>query len=247
MLVADNVSQGYNHKIVLKDINFTVGPGITGLLGANGAGKTTLLETLATVRPPICGQVLVDGKVIATAKNARMARRRIGYLPQEYGIDPSMTVGQFVEYGAWVRGVPREGRREEALQAIDRVDLSNSMSKRMGSLSGGMKQRAAIAWAIVGRPPLVILDEPTVGLDPSQRLQFRRLLADMEDTTIVLSTHLTEDIDAVCDRVIVLNGGTIGFDGDVATLKKLDDGQSPGDTTLERAYMSLLFESEPKR
>jgi ABC-2 type transport system ATP-binding protein len=117
----------------------------------------------------------------------------------------------------------------------------------MGRLSGGMRQRAAIAWAIVGRPRIVILDEPTVGLDPQQRLRFREIVVGLTGTTVILSTHLIDDVDAICDRVVVMNGGEIRFSGPTEKLRALDDPTMPGHTSLERAYMHLLPEEERDR
>lgn len=240
MLEARGISQGYGRATTIQALDLSFTAGVTALLGPNGAGKTTLLETLATVRPPRAGHLLVDGVDIVSEKDARRARRQIGYLPQRFGFDPSMRLRDFVTYGAWVRGVaPRDWRRhvDDALQY---VGLSDAQGTKMGRLSGGTRQRAAIAWAIVGRPSNVILDEPTVGLDPQQRLRFRELIRGLAGTTVLLSTHLTDDVDAICDHTVVLSAGACVFDGPTAALRARDDGTRLGHTPLERAYVRTI-------
>lgn len=239
MLVAEGISQGYGRKTVLDGVSIELRTGTTALLGPNGAGKSTLLRTLATVQPHRSGRLVIDGRDIRSEGLARKARRALGYLPQDFGYDPAMRVVDFVHYGAWTRGVPRERRIEDARDALDYVGLADRACEKMGRLSGGMRQRAGIAWAIVGRPPVVLLDEPTVGLDPEQRLHFRDLLRGLSDTAVLLSTHLTDDVDAVCERVGVMSAGSIVFTGTTAELNALDDG-GRGNSSIERAYMALL-------
>ncbi|WP_437109629.1 ATP-binding cassette domain-containing protein [Streptomyces sp. enrichment culture] len=239
-----NLCQGYPGRVVLEDLDLELRPGVTGLLGPNGAGKSTLMRTLATVQPPLRGRIALDGVTIDGEKTARHIRRRIGYLPQRFGWDPGMRVRDFVEYGAWMREVPGKHRPRAVERALSQVDLVNRKNERMSRLSGGMRQRAGIAWAIVGDPGLVILDEPTVGLDPRQRLQFRRILAGLSDTTVLLSTHLIDDVAAACDNVVVLHSGQVLFDGKVAEMADRAGDGSAGHTPLERAYMELLPEGE---
>lgn len=239
-----NLCQGYRGRTVLHDVDVTFTPGVTALLGPNGAGKTTLLRTLATVLPPLDGTLVLDGVVVGGERAARQVRRDIGYLPQRFGWDPGMRVGEFVEYAAWLREVPEAERARAVEAALDHVDLSGRRRDRMARLSGGMRQRAGIAWAIVGTPSLVILDEPTVGLDPRQRLQFRRIVSELSGATVVLSTHLIDDVAAICDRVVVLHDGRVRFLGEVAEMAARAREDLPGDSPLERAYMELLPESE---
>ncbi|MER6775252.1 ATP-binding cassette domain-containing protein [Streptomyces bacillaris] len=239
-----DLRQGYPGRVVLKDFNLALRPGVTGLLGPNGAGKSTLMRTLATVQPPLRGRVALDGVAIEGEKSARHIRRRIGYLPQRFGWDPGMRVRDFVEYGAWMRQVPGQQRTRAVERALSQVDLADRKQERMSRLSGGMRQRAGIAWAIVGDPDLVILDEPTVGLDPRQRLQFRQILAQLTDTTVLLSTHLIDDVAAACDRVVVLHSGRVLFAGDVTEMADRAGDGTAGHTPLERAYMELLPDGE---
>lgn len=234
------VCQAYRGTKVLHEIDVVLGPGITGLVGPNGAGKTTFLRTAATVMPPQTGQLVADGRVLSTEKSIRGLRRSIGYLPQDFGFDPGMTVVDFVRYAAWIRGVPADTWPAAVGRAIELVDLVDRQRTKLKRLSGGMLQRAGIAWAIVGEPSLVILDEPTVGLDPRQRLQFRHLISSLSGATVLLSTHLIDDIAATCDRVAVLHGGRLRFDGTVEELESQGRPTAPGNSNLERAYMTLL-------
>ncbi|MGK5444853.1 ABC transporter ATP-binding protein [Micromonospora sp. URMC 105] len=247
MLVGKQLSQGYGRHTVFRGLDIDVRPGVTGLLGPNGAGKTTLLRTLATVQPPRDGRLTIDGREVRSEAEARTARRQIGFLPQRFGFEPGMRVRDFVRYGAWLRGLPPDGWAPAATTALGHVGLTDEAAKKMGRLSGGMRQRAAIAWAIVGQPRVVLLDEPTVGLDPQQRLRFRDIIAGLTDTTVLLSTHLIDDVDAICDRVVVMHAGEIRFAGPTDELKALDDSSMPGHTPLERAYMSLLPVEERDR
>lgn len=245
-VVLDALAQGYGRTTVIDRISTTLRPGVTALLGPNGAGKTSLLRTLATIMPPRNGVIRIDDVAVTNERSARHVRDRIGYLPQDFGFDPGMTVSDFVEYAAWMRGVAPHQWRHAVDEALAMVDLTDRRKTKMRSLSGGMRRRAGIAWAVVGKPSLVLLDEPTVGLDPRQRLQFRKIVAGLRNAVVVLSTHLIDDVGAVCDRVIVLHGGAVRFDGTVPELEELGHDGLPGDSKLERAYMYLLPESEQR-
>lgn len=239
VLTVRNVRQAYGSRTVIDDLSFTLGSGVHALLGPNGAGKTTLLRTLATVVPPVRGHILID-RVELTGPTLDEVRRRIGYLPQNFGIDPAMTVAEFVYYAAWARGVPKSLRKAAVGEALEKVDLVGQRAIKMKRLSGGMVQRSGIAWAIVGNPVLILLDEPTVGLDPLQRIQFREIIARQRDSVVVLSTHLTDDADAIADSVIVLDDGAMRFQGSPAELAQLGTLESPGATPIERGFTSLI-------
>ena len=239
-VVLRELSQGYGAFVVIDRLSMTLQPGIIGLLGPNGAGKTTLLRTLATAIPPRSGTIIINGVNVSTERGARQVRDDVGYLPQHFGSDPHMTVTDFVQYAAWMRGVAANQRQRAVDETLGMVDLTGQRRTKMRALSGGMRQRAGIAWAIVGRPRLVLLDEPTVGLDPRQRLQFRKIVTSLSDTIVVLSTHLIDDVEAICDRVVVMHSGAATFDGTVDQLAAIGGDDLPGHSRLERAYMHLL-------
>jgi ABC-2 type transport system ATP-binding protein len=232
------LEQGYRSRSVINRLNLDIGVGAVGLLGPNGAGKTTLLRTLATVIPPQAGEIEILGQSITSERAARLARRHIGYLPQEFGFYPNFTVREFVHYCAWMREV--EGIEKEVSRAVEMVGLKVQSDSKMKSLSGGMIRRAGIASAVVGSPSLILLDEPTVGLDPAQRLQFRELIRNLDDSAVVLSTHLVEDVSSVCDTVVVMNDGELLFNGDPKSLEEQAIADQPGDSLMERGYMTTL-------
>lgn len=168
-------------------------------------------------------------------------RRRLGFLPQDFGYYPSFTVAEFVQYAAWLKKVPDGAIVAAAEAAIERVDLTDRAGEKLKSLSGGMLRRAGIAQAIVHRPALLILDEPSVGLDPEQRVSFRRMIRDLAaDASVVIGTHLVEDVVATCDSVIVLHDGQALYVGSVDGFVALAPRDGPGDTVMERAYARVL-------
>lgn len=236
------VDQGYGTRRVLSDLDLTLGAGITALLGPNGAGKSTLLKTICTLLPLRSGTLEILGEPVTDASAIRTARNRIGYLEQGFRGDPQFTVRDFVTYAAWLREVPRERLEEHVAAALLSVGLQEHARTRMKALSGGMRQRAGIAAACVAAPPLLVLDEPTVGLDPQQRVEFRGYISALDGSCIILSTHLIEDVRALADRVIVLDAGRIRFDGTVAQLGEAAPvpTESEGVTALEAAYLALL-------
>lgn len=243
------LSQGYSDRRVIENIDLCLEPGVTGLLGPNGAGKTTLLRTLATITPPRTGSLEVLGTPIRNERDARRARRTIGYLPQDFGYYPAFSVKEFVRYCAWLREVPEKNAGPATLKALEAVGLAGRARHRMKSLSGGMLRRAGIAAAIVGSPSLVLLDEPTVGLDPAQRLDFRELIRSLarEGAAIMLSTHLVEDVGASCQTVLVLKDGQIVSSGTPQDLARQAAPTAPGDSPLERGYMTALKSRESVR
>ncbi|GHE25478.1 ATP-binding cassette domain-containing protein [Streptomyces hydrogenans] len=240
-LEARNLVQGYHGRPVLDGLTLEAGGGVLGLLGPNGAGKTTLLKTLATTLPPRSGDLRILGRDISDRQALRAVRRRLGYLPQEFGYFPSFTVYDFVRYCAWLREVPTSDIHAAVTTAIERVRLTDVRHRKLKHLSGGMLQRCGIAQAIVADPDLIIFDEPTVGLDPQQRLEFRDLLRDIgQRAAVIFSTHLIEDIAAAADTVVVLTAGTVLYTGTPDELSQLAAPCSRGDTAIERGYMELL-------
>jgi ABC-2 type transport system ATP-binding protein len=199
----------------LDGIDLTLGSGITGLLGPNGAGKTTLLRILATVLAPDTGRVMLLGRDPRRAEQRVEIRRRLGYVPQEPGFYRNFTALDFVDYVAILKQLTDPRRRaEEVRRVLDAVELTGVANQKVKALSGGMRQRLALAQALVGSPELLVLDEPLVGLDPEQKLRFRAVVSQLAGRpVVVLSTHQTEDVAAFCSRVVVLAGGRVRFDG----------------------------------
>ena len=229
-------------------LDLDLGVGVHGLLGPNGAGKTTLMRVLATVLEPTRGQVRLLGRDVTEARARRQVRRRLGYLPQTFGYYPRFTVREFVTYFAWLKEMPSEGSALAVDDAIERVGLSDRADSPMRTLSGGMLRRAGLAQALVNRPELLLLDEPTAGLDPEQRLDFRVLLRELGlDTTVVVSTHLVEDVASACTRVALMDVGRLVHTGTPASLESfvnesdpVEDPREEGSSALERGYTAAL-------
>ena len=219
-IVADGIVKAYGRTRVLDGITFTASRGVTGLLGPNGAGKTTLLRILATVLAPDEGGLELCGQDPGTAAGRLSVRRRLGYLPQEPGFHRLFTAFEFVDYVAVLKEMTdRLERHDEVRRVLDLVGLADVSGKRIRTLSGGMRRRLALAQALIGDPALVILDEPTAGLDPEQRMRFRDLVSRLgEHRTVVLSTHQTEDVAALCEQVVVVDHGRALFSGTVREL-----------------------------
>ena len=240
-VAARGLSQRFGRTRVLHDLDLDIGRGVFGLLGPNGAGKTTLLRTLATVLAPAGSSVRLLGFDPTDPGERRAFRRRLGYLPQHLGYYPNFTVFEFVEYFALLKEVPANRVRPAVARAIERVDLADRARAKLKTLSGGMLRRVGIAQAIVNEPDLLLLDEPTTGLDPEQRVGFRHLLREFgERGTVVVSTHLVEDVGAACSEVAVMNRGAIVFQGSPTALTAADDGTAAGDSALERGYSRIL-------
>ncbi|SNX62208.1 ABC-2 type transport system ATP-binding protein [Streptomyces sp. TLI_55] len=224
---AEGLSLHYGGTRALDDVSLRLTRGVTGLLGPNGAGKTTLLRVLATAVPADRGAFTVLGNDPGTARGRQEVRRRLGYLPQTPGFHPDFTAFEFVDYVAILKELTDRGaRHREVRRVLDEVDLGDVRGKRIKKLSGGMRQRVALAAALVGDPGFLVLDEPTVGLDPEQRMRFRELIARAgEGRTVLLSTHQTEDVAMLCHRVVVMAGGRIRFDGTPAELTAVAAGR----------------------
>jgi ABC-2 type transport system ATP-binding protein len=217
----------FGATVALDGIDATFTPGVNGLLGPNGAGKTTMLRILATVLPADDGRVEVLSEDPSTGGGRLAVRRRLGYLPQEPGFHRHFSAFEFVDYVAILKEwADRKPRHDEVRRVLTLVGLDTVMHKRIGQLSGGMRRRVGIAQALLGRPDLLVLDEPTAGLDPEQRLRFRELLGtEAAGATVLLSTHQTDDVAALCQHVVVLLAGQIRFTGTPAELAALASGR----------------------
>jgi len=225
MVQAKRLSLRFGRTTALKEVSLTLDGGVTGLLGPNGAGKTTLLRILATAIPADAGQLRILGADPGSAAGRQAIRRRLGYLPQNLGFHLHFTAFEFVDYIAILKEIVN-GRHEEVRRVLHAVGLDDQRGKKIKALSGGMRQRIGLAAALLDDPALVILDEPTVGLDPEQRLRFRELIAQIgEGRTVLLSTHQTEDVATVCQQVVVLNQGRVQFQGEPVALAGLARGR----------------------
>ncbi|MGC9665715.1 ABC transporter ATP-binding protein [Planosporangium sp. 12N6] len=229
-------------RMAVDGLDLSLGTGVHGLLGPNGAGKTTLMRALATVLRPAGGELELLGQPAGGRLDLRAVRRAIGYLPQEFGFYRRFTVREFVEYMAWLKEMPGRDIPGAVQRAVDRVGLTDRADDRLKTLSGGMLRRAGIAQAIVNDPRILLLDEPTVGLDPEQRLDFRALLRELgTDSCVVVSTHLVEDVAAACTDVVLIESGRLVFQGTPADLDAAGaTGDGTGDSRAERGYTVLL-------
>jgi len=222
-------------------VDLRAGPGVFGLLGPNGAGKTSLLRMIATAVPPTSGRLRLLGRDPGQYGPRQEIRRRLGYLPQHLGYYPGFTVLEFVEYFALLKEMPTARIPAAVAAAVDRVELGGKAKARLRTLSGGMLRRVGIAQAIVNDPELLLLDEPTAGLDPEQRVAFRALLRDLgQRATVMVSTHLVEDVGAACTEVALMDQGRLVFHGTPADLTARGEGQGTGDAPLERGYSAVL-------
>ena len=222
----DAVEMRFGRTIALDGVSLDLQSGVTGLLGPNGAGKTTLLRLLATATLPDRGRLEILGHDPRSAPGRLAIRRQLGYMPQEPGFHPRFTVFEFVDYVAILKEMAdRQARHDEVRRVLGLVGLGPQRGTRIKALSGGMRRRVALAAALLGGPDLLVLDEPTAGLDPEQRLRFRELVAELgEQRVVVLSTHQTEDVASLCPRVIVLHHGRVRFAGSPAELAGLARG-----------------------
>ncbi|MDO4306779.1 MAG: ABC transporter ATP-binding protein [Eubacteriales bacterium] len=215
-IVLEHVDKFYGRTQALFDINLTIHHGMFGLLGRNGAGKTTLMKVLATLLSKKSGSITVCGIPI---ENAREIRTITGYLPQDFSMYPMMTVEESLDYLGILSGMDKELRRERSRLLLKSVNLTEQRHKKVKSLSGGMKRRLGIAQALLHDPQVLIVDEPTAGLDPEERIRFRNLLCEVaRDRIVILSTHIVGDIEATCEDIAILNDGRILWQGTVSEL-----------------------------
>ncbi|MEC0123461.1 ATP-binding cassette domain-containing protein [Paenibacillus pabuli] len=222
-LSVKNLSKHYD-KPILQNVSFEMNTGILGLLGENGAGKTTLLEIISTLIAPHTGQVDYEGMDVV--QDLHTIRKQIGYLPQKFDFFPHLTVQEILEYVCRLKNIHGRQRITEIEEKLNQVGLLEQRNKKFNALSGGMKQRLGIAQAIVGNPKLLLIDEPTVGLDPHERVSFRQLLTTLAtDRSIIISTHIVEDVALTTDFVLVLHQGIVNYFGDIPAFIKSVEGK----------------------
>lgn len=218
-----NLNKFYGKKQALSDINLLIEQGMFGLLGRNGAGKTTLMKTIAALLPKKDGAITVCGIPV---ENAKEIRRIIGYLPQEFSMYPSMNVAEAMEYLAILSGLGKKERKERVETLLRKVNLTEHVNKKVKALSGGMKRRLGIAQALLNNPKVLIVDEPTAGLDPEERIRFRNLLSETaEERIVILSTHIVGDIEATCENIAILDESKVLYAGKVNDLLSAAEGK----------------------
>lgn len=206
----DRLSKQYQNKIAVDRVSFHLSEGVTGLLGANGAGKTTLMRMMTGILTPTSGEITADGVSVQTEEY----RSFLGYLPQDFGYYPEFTAREFVQYIAALKGLDQRHARRKTDELLELVGLTDVAKKKIKTFSGGMKQRVGIAQAIVNDPRILILDEPTAGLDPKERVRFRNLIAEIGRNTVVLfSTHIVSDIEHIANNVLMMRDGQIIYEG----------------------------------
>ena len=208
-LIVEELCKNYRGKVqALRNVGIAVRPGVLGLLGPNGAGKSTLMRILATVTRASSGRVLWNGKNIA--ENPDGLRNVLGYLPQDFGVYPNLNAHEFLEYLAAVKGIETVAAKKRIGELLDLVNLAEAAKRPLGGFSGGMRQRVGIAQALLNDPQLLIVDEPTAGLDPEERVRFRNLLSELSgERIVILSTHIVSDIEAVATQIAILAHGQL--------------------------------------
>ncbi len=211
----------------LKGIDLTIGEGMFGLLGPNGAGKTTLMRILAGIVNPSMGSTLVEGHDMNSDEGKLAVKAMLGYLPQELGLYPDLTAREFIDYMAILKGMQDNRLRKQRVdEVLDMVGLNQNADRKLKGFSGGMKRRTGIAQALVNDPRILIVDEPTAGLDPEERIRFRNLLVDLASgRVVILSTHIVEDVAQTCSDLAVLSEGRIIFHGSPAALIQAAEGK----------------------
>lgn len=232
-LCVDRVTKQYKNKIAVDRMSFSLTPGVTGLLGANGAGKTTLMRMISGVLIPDSGEITFDGMSVMSEQY----RDVLGYLPQDFGYYPEFTAMDFLLYFAALKGIEKKRARTRVEELLEVVGLEDEMRKKIKTFSGGMKQRVGIAQALLNRPKILVVDEPTAGLDPRERARFRDLISDIgKENVVLLSTHITSDLEHIANRLLVMQSGQLIWQGDW-------NENSPD---LEEFYLSMLEKGAPE-
>lgn len=223
-LSIDKLTKHFGSKVAVDGVSSTLTPGVYGLLGANGAGKTTLMRMLCSILEKTSGKITFNGRNIIDM--GADYRDILGYLPQNFGYYPNYSASEFLFYIAALKGIPRGEAKKRIIKLLDMVDLSDVSSKKIKTFSGGMKQRIGIAQAMLNNPKVLILDEPTAGLDPKERVRFRNILSDYAgDNIVLLSTHIVSDIEAIAERVLLMKSGKLLLQGTVSELVSKVEGK----------------------
>ena len=219
-----DITKKYSDKVAVNDVSLNIEKGITGLLGANGAGKTTLMRMIADIIKPDAGSITYDGVPISVLDSEY--RNFFGYLPQEFGFYPEFTVIDYLDYMAALKGLTKADSKRKIDSLLEQMTLTDVRRKKIRKLSGGMRRRVGIAQALLNDPEILILDEPTAGLDPKERIKFRQLLSEFsQDRIVLISTHIVSDVEYIATRQAIMKDGKIIRDGSTDTLVKEMDGK----------------------
>jgi ABC-2 type transport system ATP-binding protein len=248
LIELNHVGRNFGDIAAVSDVSFVIQPGeIVGLLGHNGAGKTTLMKMITGFLEPSTGSISIDGQLVAGGVHARL--RNIGYLPENLPLYPEMRVIDYLEYVAGLRGVSQDQRNRQIASAIDRTELHDRVLQQIGTLSRGFRQRVGVAQALLNNPDILILDEPTNGLDPSQTQHMRDLILSIgKEATVIVSTHIMQEVKAICDRAIILRQGKLALDTRLADLEggnevnvRTDAGEEQLRSALPMAAVESLY------
>ena len=219
-LILEDVTKQYAGTTAVKQVSLDLHPGVTGLLGANGAGKTTLMRMICGILRPTAGTVCFRTENDILNASEELYRDALGYLPQDFGYYPDFTGREFLMYMAAMKGIDKRAAKRKCEELLQTVNLKRAADKKIKTYSGGMKQRLGIAQAVLNEPRILILDEPTAGLDPKERVRFRNLIADLgRDAIVILSTHIVSDVEHIADRILMMKDGSIVFDGQAADIQ----------------------------
>lgn len=226
-LNVENLTKRYTNKTAVENISFSLTPGVNGLLGANGAGKTTLMRMLCGVIKPTSGSIRLDGFDVSE----REYRNLLGYLPQDFGYYPDFTGMDFMQYVAALKGLDPTIARQRSAELLEQMNLTDAKDRKIRTYSGGMKRRLGIAQVLLNRPKLIVLDEPTAGLDPKERVRFRHIIEQLgKESIVLLSTHIVSDVEKAADHILVMKDGRKIYDGAEAEIG----------TDLETFYLELF-------
>lgn len=237
LIKIESLNKCYGNKKVLSDVSLTIEQGTFGLLGENGAGKTTLMKILATLLQADSGTVSIYGLDL---KNAKKIRGMIGYLPQDFSMYGEMTVYDAMDYLGVLSGLSKDERQVRIPELLKTMNLIKNKKNKIKQLSGGMKKRLGIAQALLNNPKVLVIDEPTVGLDPEERVNLRNLLSDIsEERIVILSTHIIEDIEATCENIAIMKEGRVIYHGMVTNLLKLVDNKVYSDTVSKETLAQI--------
>ena len=220
-LMLDQIMKQYSGTTAVNRISVDLQPGVIGLLGANGAGKTTLMRMICGILKPTSGTICFKNGSETLMASDEMYRDVLGYLPQDFGYYPNFTGKDFLMYMAALKGIDKHTAKRKCEELLKTVNLEKAANKKIKTYSGGMKQRLGIAQAVLNNPKILILDEPTAGLDPKERVRFRNLIAELgKDAIVILSTHIVSDVEHIADRVLMMEDGSIIFDGKVTDIQE---------------------------